>query len=259
MKKIETKSVVLLRHHLKALKLPTMHEECEKIAARCNRENVDHLGFLLQLCELELLERERRAAERRLKAAKFPNPKTLAEFDFAAQPSVNKPLVTELMRGGYMDSRENVLLVGNPGTGKTHIATALGIEACGQGKRVRFWRVTELLTQMMEAREERGLTRLKKQLANLDLLILDELGYVPTSKLGSELLFEVVSTAYERQSVMITTNLPFERWVEVLGSERLTGAVLDRLTHRCHIIECNGESYRLRDAKRRQSGRKRPN
>lgn len=257
MKKIETKSVVLLKHHLKALKLPTLHSECEKVAARCSRENVDHLGFLLQLCELELLERERRAAERRLKAAQFPNHKTMANFDFAAQPSVNKPLITELMRSGYIDSRENVLLVGNPGTGKTHMATALGIEACGRGKRVRFWRVTELITQMMEAREERVLMRLKKQLVKLDLLILDELGYVPTSKVGSELLFEVISSAYERQSLMITTNLPFERWVEVLGSERLTGAVLDRLTHRCHIIECNGASYRLTDAKRRQGRRKR--
>lgn len=257
MKQTETKSVVLLQHHLKALKLPSMHRECEKIAARCSRENMDHLCFLLQLCELELLERERRAAERRLKTAKFPNPKTLANFDFTAQSSINKPLVTELMRCGYMDHRENVLLVGNPGTGKTHIATALGIEACGRGKRVRFWRVTELITQMMEAREERVLLRVKKQLAKLDLLILDELGYVPTSKVGAELLFEVISMAYERQSVMITTNLPFDRWVEVLGSERLTGAVLDRLTHRCHIIECNGESYRLKDAKRRQGKRKR--
>ena len=253
MKKIETKSVVLLKHHLKVLKLPTIHSECEKVAVRCSRENVDHLGFLLQLSELELLERERRAAERRLKAAQFPKHKTMANFDFSAQESVNKPLITELMRSGYIDSRENVLLVGNPGAGKTHIATGLGIEACGVGQRVRFWRVTELITQMMEAREEHALMRLKKQLAKLDLLILDELGYVPTSKVGSELLFEVIRTAYERHSVMITTNLPFERWVEVLGSERLTGAVLDRLTHRCHIIECNGASYRLTDAKRRQS------
>ena len=143
MKKIETKSVVLLKHHLKALKLPTMHGECEKIAARCAKENVDLLGFLLQLCELELLDRERRAADRRLKAAKFPTHKTLENFDFAAQPSVNKPLMTELVRCAYLDNRENVLLVGNPGTGKTHLATALGIEACGRGKRVRFWRVAE--------------------------------------------------------------------------------------------------------------------
>jgi DNA replication protein DnaC len=248
----DTKSAVLLRHHLKALKLPTMHSECEKVAGRCARENVDHLGFLLQLSELELVDRERRAAERRLKAAKFPCRKTLDGFDFAAQPSINNALVTELMRCVYIDKRESIILIGNPGTGKTHVATALGVEACGRGKKVRFWRVTELVTQLMEAREDYLLRRLKSQLAKLDLLILDEFGYVPASKLGAELLFDVISTAYERTSLIVTINLPFEQWVDVLGSERLTGATLDRLTHRCHIIECNGESYRLREAKRRR-------
>jgi DNA replication protein DnaC len=255
MSKNESKSTVLLKHHLKALKMPTMLGECEKVAARCAKENVDHLGFLLQLCELELLDRERRAAERRLKAAKFPAPKTLDTFDFKAQPSVNKPLVLELMRCEYIDNRENILLVGNSGTGKTHVATALAMEACGRGKRVRFFRVTELITQLIEAREERQLSRLRTQLSKLDLLILDELGYVPATKIGAELLFDIVSTAYERTSLIVTTNLPFENWTEVLGSERLTGATLDRLTHRCHILETRGESYRLREAKRRR-GRK---
>ncbi len=251
-KKTETKSLVLLHHHLKALKLPTMHDECQKIAQRCAADNADHLAFLLQLCELELIDRERRAADRRLKAAKFPTIKTLESFDFKAQPSVNKPLVLELMRCEYIDKRENLLFVGSTGTGKTHVATALGVEACARGKRVRFHKVIELVTQLIEAREQRQLARLKTQLSKLDLLILDELGYVPASKVGAELLFDVISTAYERTSVIVTTNLPFENWTEVLGSERLTGATLDRLTHRCHIIECNGESYRLKDAKRRR-------
>ena len=257
MKKTETKSTVLLQHHLKALKLPTVQRECEKVASRCATENVDHLAFLLQLCELELIDRERRASERRLKAAKFPTYKTLDTFDFKAQPSLNKVLINELMLGEYIDKRENILLVGNSGTGKTHVAIALAIAACGRGRRVRFYRVTELITQLLEAREERVLLRLKAQLAKLDLLVLDELGYVPASKVGSELLFDVISTAYERHSVIVTTNLPFENWTEVLGSERLTGATLDRLTHRCHILEAGGESYRLRDAKTRQTKRSR--
>jgi DNA replication protein DnaC len=248
----DTKSTVLLKHHLRALKLPTVLSECEKVAQRAAAENVDHLGFLLQVCELELIERERRAAERRLKAARFPAAKTLDGFDFAARPSLNKPLILDLVRGDYLARRENVLLVGPSGTGKTHLATALGVAACGQGQRVRFWRVTELLTALREADEERSLRRLRSHLAKLDLLILDEFGYVPASKAGAELLFDVIASAYERSSVLLTTNLPFENWTEVLGNERLTGAALDRLTHRCHIVETTGESYRLQDAKRRR-------
>jgi DNA replication protein DnaC len=162
------------------------------------------------------------------------------------------------MRGEYIEKRESIILIGHPGTGKTHLATALGIAACGQGKKVRFYRVTELITRLMEAREERQLPRMRGQLAKLDLLILDELGYVPASKLGSELLFDVISAAYERTSIIVTTNLPFEQWTEVLGSQRLTGAVLDRLTHHCHILEATGESYRLKDARKRSSRSKKP-
>jgi DNA replication protein DnaC len=244
-------SVLLLEHHLKALKLPTFLRDYATVGAVCGQERKDYPAYLLRLAERELIERERRATERRIKEAGFPVLKTIETFDFAAQPSVNEPLVRELLRGEYIGKRENLLLVGNPGTGKTHLSTALGFAACTQGKRVRFATTTGLVTQLLEQRETRSLQRLHKQLERLDLLILDELGYVPFSKAGAELLFDVVSRAYERTSLIVTTNLPFEQWTEVLGSERLTGALLDRLTHRVHILETNGASYRLQDAKRR--------
>ena len=247
----EPPSTLLLRHHLKVLKLPTMLRDYAAVAAACGQERVDYAGFLLRLAERELLERERRATERRLKEAAFPVVKTIDTFDFTARPSLNETLVRELLRGEYLDRRENVLLVGNPGTGKTHLATALGFAACTAGKRVRFTSTTALVTLLLEMRENRSLQRFHKQLERLDLLILDELGYVPFTKAGAELLFDVVARAYERSSLIVTTNLPFENWTEVLGSERLTGAMLDRLTHRVHILEANGESYRLADAKRR--------
>jgi len=247
----EPPSTLLLRHHLKVLKLPTMLRDYAAVAAACGQERIDYAGFLLRLSERELLERERRATERRLKEAAFPVVKTIDTFDFAARPSLNETLVRELLRGEYIERKENVLLVGNPGTGKTHLATALGFAACTAGKRVRFTTTTALVTSLLEMRENRLLQRFHKQLERLDLLILDELGYVPFTKAGAELLFDVVARAYERSSLIVTTNLPFENWTEVLGSERLTGAMLDRLTHRVHILEANGESYRLADAKRR--------
>jgi len=247
----EPPSTLLLRHHLKVLKLPTMLRDYAAVAAACGQERIDYAGFLLRLAERELLERERKATERRLKEAAFPVVKTIDTFDFAARPSLNETLVRELLRGEYIERKENVLLVGNPGTGKTHLATALGFAACTAGKRVRFTTTTALVTLLLEMRENRLLQRFHKQLERLDLLILDELGYVPFTKAGGELLFDVVARAYERSSLIVTTNLPFENWTEVLGSERLTGAMLDRLTHRVHILEANGESYRLADAKRR--------
>lgn len=253
---MSNRATVLLEHHLKQLRLPTVLREYASIAASCTQDRADYPTYLLRLTERELLDREKRAAERRLKAARFPIIKTVDTFDFDAQPSVNESLVRELLRGDYIAARENVLLIGNSGTGKTHLAMALGFAACAQGRKVRFTTVTELVTDLMEARDGHQLKRMQKQMARQDVLILDELGYVPFSKAGAELLFDAVSRAYERQSLIVTTNLPFENWVEVLGNERLTGALLDRLTHRIHILEANGESYRLKDAKRRQRGRK---
>jgi DNA replication protein DnaC len=243
---------VLLKHHLEKLRLPTIRREWEAVAAKCARDRQDYGDYLLQLTERELIEREQRAAQRRIKNAKFPVLKTLENFDFDAQPSINETLVRQLAGGDYVEGRENVLLIGNSGTGKTHLASALGFAACTQGKRVRFWSATALVTHMLELREQRELKRFLTHIGKHDLLVLDELGYVPFSKAGAELLFEIVSRAYERLSLIVTTNLPFEQWTEVMGSERLTGALLDRLTHRVHIIEANGESYRLKDARKRR-------
>ncbi len=250
-----SKSTVLLEHHLKSLKLPTMLREYASLAAICAKDRAEYAVYLLRLCERELLDREKRAAERRLKAARFPVTKTIDTFDFKSQPSINASLIRQLLRGEYMDQRENILLIGNSGTGKTHLATALGFAACSQGRKVRFCTVTQLVTELLERREDRQVGRLLTQLERNHLLILDELGYVPFTKAGAELLFDVVSRAYERQSLIVTTNLPFENWVDVLGNQRLTGALLDRLTHRVHIIEANGESYRLRDARKRTCSR----
>jgi DNA replication protein DnaC len=251
-RRVPAADVVLLKHHLTALHLPTVQAECEQVARQCASENIDYLGFLPRLCERELAHRQRRACERRLKAARFPQVKSLGEFDFAAQPSLNRGLILELSRCEFIDRRESVILLGGPGTGKTHVAVGLAAAACQRGKRVRFFRVTELLTQLLEAREERLLGRLRSQLGRLELLVLDEFGYVPASQVGAELLFDVISTSYERTSVIVTTNLPFDRWTEVLGGERLVGATLDRLTHRCHLLEATGESYRLKEARRRR-------
>lgn len=245
------RATVLLEHHLKTLKLPTVLREHAKMAAICREEQADYETYLLRLVEREVIDRERRSAERRTKTAGFPVLKTLDTYDFGAQPSVNQALVRELMRGEWIGKRENVLLIGNSGTGKTHLATALAFAACQRGQRVRFFTTTGLVTRLLESREERQLERLHRQLERQDLVVLDELGYVPFSQAGAELLFEVVSRAYERTSLLVTTNLPFEAWTEVMGSERLTGALLDRLTHRVHIVEASGESYRLRESKRR--------
>lgn len=253
----KNKRTLLLEHYLKKLRFPTMLREYDSLAAVCRDDRSDYPTYLLRLVERELLDRERKAAERRVRDARFPVVKTLDTFDFRAQPSINESLVRELMGGEYIDNRENILLIGNSGTGKTHLACALAFAACAQGRRVRFFTITALVTELLECREEKKLQRLHKQLERFHLIVLDELGYVPFSKVGAELLFEVVSRSYERNSLIISTNLPFENWPEVLGSERLTGALLDRLTHRIHIIEANGESYRLKYAKNR-SNRQRP-
>ena len=196
------------------------------MAAQCAAENVDHPQYLLRLAELELIDRHQRMVERRIRAARFPAVKSLDTLDFPAIPSLNKTLVMELARCEYIQRRENVIAVGNSGTGKTHVALGLGLAACQRGMSVGFTTAAALVHEMMEARDERRLLILQRQLSRLNLLIIDELGFVPLSRTGAELLFEVFSQRYERGSTMVTTNLPFDEWTEVFGSERLTGALL---------------------------------
>ena len=190
--------------------------------------------------------------ERRIRAAHFPAVKSLDSFDFPAIPSLNKMLVLELARCEYVERLENVIALGNSGTGKTHVALGLGLAACQKGLSVGFTTAAALVHELLEARDEKRLLRLQKQLAAHRLLIVDELGYVPLSPTGAELLFEVFSQRYERGSTLVTSNLPFDEWTAVFGAERLTGALLDRLTHHVHILEMNGESYRLKASRRRR-------
>jgi len=213
---------ILLRHHLKQLRLPTFQGEYAKQAQLCAAENKDHIHYLARLCELELIDRERRMIERRIKAAKFPSTKSLDSFDFKIMPSLNKPLTMDLARCDYVGRRENIIALGPSGTGKTHIALGLGLGACQKGLKVRFTTAAALVHDLIEAQDERRLQRMQKQLTSQNLLIIDELGFVPLSKSGAELLFEVISQCYESGSIIITSNLPFDEWTEVFGSERLT-------------------------------------
>lgn len=184
--------------------------------------------------------------ERRIKAAKFPPTKSHDSFDFKAMPSLNKMLVMELVRCDFINRQENVIAVGNSGTGKLHIAIGLGLAACQKGLSVGFITASALVHELLEARDEKRLMCLQKQLAKDTLLIIDELGYVPLSPPGAELLFKLFSQRYEHGSNVVTSNLPFDEWTNTFGSERLTGTVLDRLTHHVHILEMNGDSYRLK-------------
>ena len=245
---------ILLAHYLKALKLPTFQREYQKLARLCATEGVDHVAYLFRLAERETIERDRRKVERRIKAAKFPVVKSLDSFDFTAIPKLNKMQVLELARCEWIERRENVIALGPSGTGKTHVALGLALAACQKGLSVGFTTAAALVSEMMEARDERRLLRFQKQMAAYKLLIIDELGFVPLSKTGAELLFELISQRYERGATLITSNLPFDEWTETLGSERLTGALLDRITHHVNILEMNGESYRLAQSRARKAG-----
>ena len=238
----------LLRSNLKQLRLPTISAEFEKLAREAAERNEGYEAYLLQLTELEVASRTSNALQARIKTAGFPVHKDFDTFDFAAVPALNKQKILELARGAWIHDHANCCLVGSPGMGKTHLAIALGLAACRLGLRVRFFTAANLVTRLEEAQKQYQLDRFMAQLDKADLLICDELGYLSFSRAGAELLFQVFADRYERASLLITSNLAFGDWGQVFQGERMTAALLDRLTHRCHIFEMNGESFRFRES-----------
>lgn len=239
---------LLLKVNLKQLRLPTMLAEWEKLAREAAAKNEAYENYLLRLTEAEVTTRSANALSARIRAAGFPVIKDFDTFDFTAIPSLPKQKVLDLARGQWVEQHSNCCLIGNAGTGKTHLAIALGLAICRLGQRVRFITAASLVTQLEEAQQQHRLDRVLGQLDRLDLLIIDELGYLSFSRSGAELLFQVFADRYERRSLLVTSNLAFSEWGSVFQGDRMTAALLDRLTHRCDIFEMNGESYRFRES-----------
>lgn len=234
--------------YLKKLRLPSVAQHYRKLASQSAQGNLTHEQFLLALLEQEVQSQEENTRKARIKQARFPMPKTLEQFNFSVLPSLNKPLVLKLAQGEYLSKAENIVLAGNSGTGKSHIAIALGMEACAQAKRVGFYTAADLVNTLLEANAQYRLSRVEHKLQTLDLLIVDELGYLDLENKGLKLLFSVFANRYERKSTLITTNLPFQQWENIFKDSAMTVALVDRLTHHCHIIEMNGDSYRFKQS-----------
>ncbi len=242
---------LLLESYLKRLKLPTVLREYPGVAKEAGRENKSYEAFLLALLESEVTTRESNAVKKRIACAGFPRLKEIGEYDFTQVPGLKKQKVLQLMQCEYLQRQENIVFMGSHGTGKSHLAIGLGMEACRRGYRVLYYTAASLVHQLIEARSEKKLLRLTKQIEKSPLLIIDELGYVPLTQEGAQLLFGILAERYERASVMITTNLEFSEWVQLFSEEKLTAALLDRLTHRCQIFLMNGESYRFKSSQKR--------
>ena len=244
-------SEMLLKHNLKTLRLPTMLSEYAQLAREAADADENYEQFLLRLTELEVATRAANALAARIKNASFPVLKDLDTYDFSAMPSLSKQKILELARGQWIQENTNACFIGNAGTGKTHLSVALGQAACRVGKRVRFFTAATLVNQLEEAQKQYRLERMMSALEKLDLLIVDELGYLSFSRSGAELLFQVFAERYERGSILITSNLPFSEWGQVVPDPRLVAAIVDRVTFNAHIIETGTDSYRLRTTKAR--------
>ena len=247
---------LLLRSNLKQLRLPMILAEFEKLAREAAGANESYEQYLLRLTEMEVSARSANAMQARIRQADFPVQKDFDTFDFTALPSLSKPKMLEMAQGDWIEKHWNVCLIGSPGTGKTHLATALGLAAVRQGKRVRFYTAAALVTRLEEAQKQYQLDKVLAGLDKIDLLICDELGYLSFSRAGAELLFQVFADRYERKSLLVTSNLAFSEWGQVFQGERMTAALLDRLTHRCHILEMNSESYRFRESMKGRKSKK---
>jgi DNA replication protein DnaC len=241
-------SDLLLGAYLKKLRLPAIATGYKKMAEDAAESRLGYVDYLVGLVEAEICQREGNMRKRHLSAARFPAEKTLDSFEFGHLPGLARETIFQLAGGEYIRKRENLIMVGPTGVGKTHLATALGAMACGQGKRVRFYTAAGLVNELLEARDERSLSRLETRLGKCEMVVLDEVGYVPFSEEGARLLFNFMNSRYERGSLIITSNLEFGKWTSVFGDEQLTVALLDRLTHHCHILEMNGDSYRFRES-----------
>lgn len=230
----------------KQLRVPTIGAQFRRMADEAANQKQSHLDYLEALLAAEMEEREQNAIQRRLQEAHLPRIKTLEEFDFSAAPSLSPPRLRELAQGGYIDRAEPVLLIGDSGTGKTHLLTALCVAACRQKRRVRFATATGLINELFEAQHQQALGRALKRWARYDVLAIDEIGYVPIAEIGAEYLFQVIADRAEKAAVILTTNLPFSEWTKVIPNTRLCKALIDRITDQAHIIETGGDSYRFR-------------
>jgi DNA replication protein DnaC len=236
----------LLENYLRSLRLPTFAQNYQTFAQDATRSDLPYERYLFALCQAEMDQREANRVERAITNAKFPVLKELATFDFSVVQGISKTRILELAQCGYLTKKESVILIGNPGLGKTHIASGLALAACRQGKRVRFFGAASLVNDLLSAQKDLRLSKFTAQITKLDLVVLDELGFIPFTKDGSQLFFQLCSDLYERVSIIVTTNLRFGDWNSIFGEERMTAALLDRLTHKAHIIEVLGESYRFR-------------